>query len=153
MNRKKNEKVKEQLDYVLRQQPQERRGRPFSKTRFPSEDIEAIVDFLKEKGGEGYMRLAAMARDTKLRKNNPRLYADLQQWLYEAGYGKHKTRVESEVNLPVKIVFEVVKTPQEITKPSLIVEGQVKELTEGEAESYESTRSQASVIADADGTD
>ena len=122
-NRKRGEKATEQLNAVLVKAG----GRPLQRSAFPK-DLEAQVIFLKRRGGEGYMRLAAMARSKGLKAKKPELYAELQKYLWEIAYGKAKQQIGGEVSLPIKVTFELVKTPQELEKPSLIAEPVVKEL-------------------------
>ena len=75
------------------------------------------------------MRLAAMARSIELKKKKPELYAELQKYLWEIAYGKAKQQIGGEVSLPIKVTFELVKTPQELEDVKLIGEAKVRELT------------------------
>jgi len=123
-NRKKGEKVLEQLDEVLTRQirSNHQRGAPLAKTKFPTE-AQAIDAFLKREGGKAYMRLAAWARSRELKQKKPDLFYTIQKFLFDAGYPKKL--IEGEISLPVKVSFELVKTPQELESPSLLVEAKV----------------------------
>lgn len=101
-------------------------GRGFKKGKFPKE-AEAINRFKEEQAGRGYMRLAAFAQQRELRKRKPELYVALQQWLWEAHFGKAKAAIEGKLDIPVRISFEVVKNPVEIEASKLITEGEIIE--------------------------
>ena len=137
-NRKKYEKAKEQIDAVMNKK---RVGRPLTRSKFP-EYVEAIDKVQKDRAGEAYMRLAAMARDTKLRKSRPSLYVDIQKWLWEVAYPK-KTIFDGETGLPIHVTFEVVGSPKEIEDPKVISEAKVIEI---EAPNYESLRTEKTDI-------
>ena len=142
MNRKRGDKTAEELEGMIK----EAGGRPWlKKGKFPKDDLVAIDTFLKKEGGRGYMRLAAWASNRELKKKKPDLYFNLQKFLFEAGYPKKL--IEGEISLPVKVSFELVKTPQELEKPSLITEGKVIELSD------ESFRVEAADTADTITTD
>ena len=142
MNRKRGDKTAEELEGMIK----EAGGRPWlKKGKFPKDDLVAIDTFLKKEGGRGYMRLAAWASNRELKKKKPDLYFNLQKFLFEAGYPKKL--IEGEISLPVKVSFELVKTPQELEKPSLITEGKVIELSD------ESFRVEAADTADPVTTD
>ena len=137
--RKKGEKVTEELEGMLT----ERGGKPWLKKNvFPKDDLAAIDAFLKKEGGKGYVRLAAWACSRELKKKKPELYFNLQKFLYEAGYPKKM--FEEGVTLPVRVSFEIVRTPQELEEPNLLAEGKVIEVEDF----YEGTGTEASVTAD-----
>lgn len=121
--RKKGEKVTEELEGMLA----ERGGKPWLKKHvFPKDDIAAIDTFLKKEGGKGYVRLAAWGCSRELKKKKPELYFSIQKFLFEAGYPKKM--IEGEISLPVRVTFELVRTPQGLEKPSLLTEGKVIEI-------------------------
>ena len=134
-NRKRGDKTAEELEGMIK----EAGGRPWlKKGKFPKDDLVAIDTFLKKEGGRGYMRLAAWASNRELKKKKPDLYFNLQKFLFEAGYPKKL--IEGEISLPVKVTFELVRTPQELEKPSLLTEGKITE--------YEDFRVEATDTAD-----
>ena len=144
MNRKKGAKVTEQLEGMLK----ERGGKPWLKKNvFPKDDIAAIDAFLKREGGKGYVRLAAWGCSRKLKASKPDLYFAIQKFLFEAGYPKKM--IEGEISLPVKVSFELVRTPAELEKPNLLAEGKVIELQEGEFEIHEGIGTEEADITDA----
>lgn len=151
-NRKKHAKVKEQLGEVFESQIKERRGRPLQRRKFPPPDeLLAITTFQKERAGESYMRLAAMARDTKLRKSKPALYVDIQKFLYEVAYPK-KTVFDPDTGYPIQVSFEVVNNPKEIKDPRFLSEAKVIEVEPPKLE-YESSRTEKADITNAATTD
>lgn len=148
MNRKRGDKTAEELEGMIK----EAGGRPWlKKGKFPKDDLVAIDAFLKKEGGRGYMRLAAWASNRELKKKKPDLYFNLQKFLFEAGYPKKL--IEGEISLPVKVTFELVKTPKELEKPSELAEGTVIELKEEDFKVYEGTGTEAADIADTITTD
>ena len=143
MNRKKGAKVTEQLEGMLT----ERGGKPWLKKNvFPKDDIAQIDAFLKKEGGKGYVRLAAWGCSRDLKRKKPELYFAIQKFLYEAGYPKKM--FEEGITLPVKVSFEIVRTPQELEKPSELAEGKVIELKEEDYIVYEGTGTEEAVTAD-----
>ena len=121
--RKKGEKVTEELEGMLA----ERGGKPWlRKNVFPKDDLAKIDAFLKKEGGKGYIRLAAWGCSRELKKKKPDLYFAIQKFLFEAGYPKKL--IEGDVVLPIRVMFELVRTPQELEKPSLLIEGKVIEI-------------------------
>lgn len=121
--RKKGEKVTEELEGMLA----ERGGKPWLKKHvFPKDDLAAIDTFLKKEGGKGYVRLAAWGCSRELKKKKPDLYFAIQKFLFEAGYPKKL--IEGDIIPPIRVMFELVRTPQELEKPSLITEGKVIEI-------------------------
>jgi len=121
--RKKGEKVTEELEGMLA----ERGGKPWlRKNVFPKDDLAKIDAFLKKEGGKGYIRLAAWGCSRELKKKKPDLYFAIQKFLFEAGYPKKL--IEGDVVLPIRVMFELVRTPQELEKPSLLTEGKVIEI-------------------------
>ena len=121
--RKKGEKVTEELDGMLA----ERGGKPWLKKHvFPKDDLAKIDAFLKREGGKGYVRLAAWGCSRELKKKKPDLYFAIQKFLFEAGYPKKM--IEGEISLPVRVTFELVKTPAELEKPDLLAEGKIIEI-------------------------
>jgi len=146
--RKKGEKVTEELEGMLA----ERGGKPWLKKNvFPKDDLAKIDAFLKKEGGKGYIRLAAWGCSRELKKKKPDLYFAIQKFLFEAGYPKKM--IEGEISLPVHVIFELVRTPAELKKPSEIAEGTVIELKEEDYKVYEGTGTEASDTADTVATD
>lgn len=142
--RKRGEKVTEELNEMLTKAG----GKPWlKKGTFPKDDAVAIDTFLKKEGGKGYMRLAAWGSSRELKKKKPDLYFALQKFLFEAGYPKKL--IEGELSLPVHVTFELVRTPQELEKPSEIAEGTVVELKEEDYKIYEGTGIKETDTADA----
>ena len=142
--RKKGEKVTEELERRLAKAG----GKPWLKKNvFPKDDLAAIDAFLKKEGGKGYTRLAAWGCSRDLKKKKPDLYFAIQKFLFEAGYPKKM--IEGEISVPVRVIFELVKTPQELEKPNLLAEGTVIELKEEDFKVYEGTGTEAADTANA----
>ena len=56
---------------------------------------------------QAYLRLSRAAKKKVLEKANPRLWADINQWLYEVRYGKPKVTTYSE-SASIQFNFKVI---------------------------------------------
>ena len=83
------------------------------------------------------MRLAAWASSRELKKKKPDLYFNLQKFLFEAGYPKKL--IEGDVSFPVHVKFELVRTPMELEKPSILVEPKLIEYESSGIEEADTT--------------
>ena len=148
-NRKKHEKIKQQLNEVFQGEIKEKRGRkPLQKYKFPKELIE-VQNFKEDRAGEAYMKLAAMSRDTKLRKTKPALYIDLQKWLWSVAFPDAKI-FDPQTGFPIHVSFNLVGSPKEIVDPRLLAEAKITDI---DVPNYESITARATDTTDSITTD
>jgi len=104
----------------------------------------AILDFQKRNAGLCLARILAMARDKTLKKTNPKLYLDCNEFFYESYAGKATVAKEPLIDTPVQFRFVIVQNKEELG--TTVIEGEYKRLDEGQEETADTAGIDGSAV-------